>query len=150
MVAINFYHLTRSTPEAALFTLLSKAYAGGHRSVVRFAHEDDVKAFDTALWVKEPNSFLPHGPGAGKHPEAQPVLLISDDTNPNKAEFAFIFPQASDGNLDFYDRVFFLFEGASEGQVKEARDRWKTLSGQGFDLTYWSQDQNGKWAKKTH
>ncbi len=67
---------------------------------------------------------------------------------PNKADFAFIFPETSVENIDFYDRVFFLFEGASEAQVKEARERWKTLKDKGFELVYWTQDETGKWSKK--
>lgn len=148
MPAINFYHLTRSTPEAALFKLLSKAYETGHRAVVRFAHDEDVAAYDTALWTREPDSFLPHGTAASKHVQDEKILLISVDENPNKAEFAFIFPEASAENLDFYERVFFLFEGSSEAQVKEARERWKLLKDKGFELIYWTQDDTGKWAKK--
>ena len=148
MPSVNFYHLTRSTPEAALFKLLSKAYEGGHRSVVRFANTEDVTAYDTALWVRDPESFLPHGTAASKHVQEEPVVLITGDENPNKADFAFIFPETSAENIDYYDRVFFLFEGASEGQVKEARERWKTLKDIGFQLVYWTQDETGKWSKK--
>lgn len=147
MVAINFYHLTRSTPEAALFQLLSKGFEAGHRSVVRLAHDEDVAAFDTALWTRDPDSFLPHGTATSKHITDEPVLLISNDENLNKANFAFIFPDASAENIDFYERVFFLFEGASEAQVKEARGRWKMLKEKGFELIYWTQDEKGKWSR---
>ena len=148
MPAINFYHLTRSTPEAALFQLLSKAYETGHRSVVRFAHAEDVAAYDTVLWTTDPDGFLPHGTPASKHVTDEPVLLTSADENLNKADFAFIFPDAIVENIDFYERVFFLFEGALEGQVKEARERWKNLQAKGFEMIYWSQDETGKWSKK--
>jgi len=149
MPAVNFYHLTRSSPDAALFQLLSKAYAGGHRSVVRLAHDEDVAAYDTALWTKNPGNFLPHGTSASNHINEEPILLISTDDNPNKADFAFIFPETSAENIEFYERVFFLFEGASEAQVKEARGRWKMLKEKGFELIYWTQDEKGKWSKKT-
>lgn len=148
MVAINFYHLTRWAPEAALFKLLSKGYEAGHRSVVRLAHDQDVAAYDTALWTREPDSFLPHGTSASKHVTDEPILLTSGDDNSNKADFAFIFPETSAENIDFYERVFFLFEGASEAQVKEARGRWKMLKDKGFELIYWTQDEKGKWSKK--
>lgn len=148
MPAINFYHLTRSTPEAALFKLLSKAYQAGHRSIVRLAHDEDVAAYDTALWTRDPDGFLPHGTSASKHIKNEPILLTSGVENSNKADFAFIFPETSVENLDFYERVFFLFEGASEAQVKAARGHWKMLKDKGFELIYWTQDKTGKWSKK--
>lgn len=149
MPSINFYHLTHSSLEAALFQLLSKAHAGGHRAVVRFANDEDAEAYDTALWVRNPDEFLPHGTTKSKFVKEEPILLTAGEENLNKADFAFVFPEASTRNIDYFERVFFLFDGTSDTQVKEARSRWKEFKSGGFELAYWTQGEDGKWSEKT-
>ncbi len=148
MPDISFYHLTRSTPEAALFQLLDKAYKAGHRSIVRVGEEDLMGQFDTALWTLKTDSFLPHGTTASKDPKAEPILLTAGVENLNKAEFAFVMAGASVAGLDYFDRVFLIFDGASDGQVKEARKNWKDFTAGGLNPTYWTQEESGRWAKK--
>jgi len=148
MADVRFYHLQRSSIEGALLMLLEKSLEAGKRAVVRFASDEEMSAMDAALWTVKPDSFLPHGTTASKKADDQPVLLTAGHDNPNKAEFAFVLPGATGDALDYYERVFFVFYGNSESQVKEARGRWKDLTGEGLTPEYWTQDDAGGWTKK--
>lgn len=148
MADVRFYHLQRSTIEQALLLLLEKSLEGGKRAVVRTGSGEEVSALDTALWTVNPDSFLPHGTAGSKAAADQPVLLIDGHDNPNKAEFVFVLPGGSPEGLDYYERIFFVFDGNSEAQVKAARQRWKAMTGQGFEPEYWTQDDAGRWQKK--
>lgn len=148
MPEISFYQLTRHSPEMALLRLLERAVATGKHAVVRFNNEEDVDAFDTALWAIDQDSFLPHGTQKSKVWEEQPVFLTDSENNPNNADFIFIMPSAPDGKLDNFERVFFIFEGRNESQVKTVREKWKTFKNKGDQLTYWAQTDSGGWEKK--
>ncbi len=58
---VNFYHLTRSSLEAALPRLLAKTLQAGERAVVMLGSSERVDALNTHLWTYDPNGFLPHG-----------------------------------------------------------------------------------------
>jgi DNA polymerase-3 subunit chi len=46
-----------------------------------------------------------------------------------------------------YERLVFLFDGHDPDAVSEARAAWKALA-EGNEITYWQQDENGRWQKK--
>src|SRR3979490_2076696 len=77
---VNFYHLTRSSLEAALPRLLAKNLAAGRRR----------GALNPHLWPYDPNGFLPHGAAKDGDAERQPVWLTHLDENPNGAGFLFV------------------------------------------------------------
>jgi DNA polymerase-3 subunit chi len=52
-------------------------------------------------------------------------------------------PETGEG----YERLVYLFSGHDPDAVTEARVAWKAL-GPGNALTYWQQDENGRWQKK--
>jgi len=148
MSEVSFYHLRRHSMERALLRLLEKAQEAGERSVVRLCDEAEAGLMDTALWTVDPDSFLPHGTAKSEHAEDQPVYLTDSRENPAGAAFLFILPGADSGDLEGYKRVFFVFDGNSESDVKKARDNWKGLKGHGHELTYWTQNGKGGWEKK--
>jgi DNA polymerase-3 subunit chi len=41
-----------------------------------------------------------------------------------------------------------MLDGRVDTQIIDARKRWKVYKDDGHDLTYWQQDENGKWDKK--
>jgi DNA polymerase-3 subunit chi len=47
-----------------------------------------------------------------------------------------------------YDRVVLLFDGEDEEAVAAARVRWGEAKAQGFAVTYWQPDEQGRWVKK--
>ena len=148
MQEVSFYQLKRHSVEKALLRLLEKAVAGGKRAVVRAASAEEAEALDTALWAVDQDSFLPHGTKSTKSWETQPVFLTDTEDNPNKADFVFVLPGAPAGELEAFERIFFIFEGDAEAQVEAARERWKAFKGKGGKLSYWTQTDSGKWEQK--
>ena len=83
MTEVGFYHLTRSTLDEALPRLLEKAYAAGHRVLVRVGDPERLELLNRALWTYGKESFLPHGARSDGFAEDQPIYLTTQVENPN-------------------------------------------------------------------
>jgi DNA polymerase-3 subunit chi len=145
---ILFYHLTRQPLERALPLLLEKCLERGWRAVVQAASEERVAALDEMLWTSGDGSFLPHGTVADGHLERQPVFLTAGDGNPNAAEVRVLVDGAEGPDLAPYVRALVLFDGHDEEAVAAARARWRRHKDEGHDLSYWAQDEAGRWRKE--
>lgn len=148
MTEIRFYHLTRTPLERALPALLERALAAGMRSVVIAGSQERVEALNQLLWTYEERSFLPHGSRRDGHPERQPVWLTTEDENPNGADCLVLTDGAVSSRVGAYRRCLDLFDGQDPGAVEAARARWKTWKEAGHDLSYWQQDESGRWVQK--
>jgi len=148
VTAIAFYHLQRSTLEAALPKLLEKVLKNGMRALVVAGSDERVEALNATLWTFDSQSFLPHGSTKDGAPEGQPILLTADlDSNPNSAEVLVQVDGASLNNFSSLYRVLDVFDGNDGAALAAARERWKSLKFQGHDLTYWQQSEFGGWQK---
>jgi len=145
---IAFYHLERSTLEAALAKLLEKALAGDLRAVVKAGSDERVEALNAALWTYEQGSFLAHGSARDGNGPDQPVWLTSGDDNPNAATVLFLTDGAQSGEIAGYDRCLELFDGRDEMALETARSHWQAYKDAGHDLTYWRQGERGGWQKQ--
>ena len=149
MTEMLFYHLQRQPLERVLPSLLERCLERGWRVVVQAASDERVDALDAHLWTYRDDTFLPHGTARESEPAAQPILLTSADHNPNGATVRFLVdgaPVPSDAAS--YARIVMLFDGEDEDAVAAARVRWGEAKQQGFDVTYWQNDEQGGWVKK--
>lgn len=147
MSDIAFYHLTARPLEWALPKLLERALEAGARSVVLASSAERVEALDALLWTYDPGSWLPHGSRAGGDAAEQPIWLAAEDENPNGAGFLFLTDGAASERVAEYARVFELFDGRDEAAVGAARERWRRYKEDGHALSYWKQDDRGRWSK---
>lgn len=145
---VLFYHLERAPLERVLPELLEKSLERGWRAVVQAGSGERLEALDTALWTHGEASFLPHGTAADGRPERQPVWLTTGEDNPNGASIRFLVDGAEAGELGGYARAVFLFDGRSEEAVAQARAQWTAAREAGHAVTYWQQNERGKWEKK--
>ncbi|WP_417496602.1 DNA polymerase III subunit chi [Maricaulis sp.] len=145
---IWFYHLERSGPEEVLPELLEKTLAKGWRALVRSGDGDRLASLDQSLWTGREASFLPHGRADQAEAERQPVLLASDEANPNQAQCLFLLDGAVPENADAFERVIVMFDGQDESAVNAARRLWKQLSTPQRTVSYWRQSPEGRWEKK--
>ena len=145
---ILFYHLERQSLEQALPLLVEKSLQRGWRAAIRCGSTERLDALDTALWTYREDSFLPHGRDSEAGAPEEPVLLTTGTANANKADVLFIVDRAATGELSGYVRVVCMFDGRDEEALTEARGFWKQAKEAGHDLTYWQQDDSGKWQKK--
>ncbi len=148
MPEVRFYHLTKSSAQDALPKLLEKTLERDKRALVKLPDEDAVHTWNEHLWDYEPGCFLPHGSIKEPDPDTQPIFLTHADENPGRAEYLFLIGGADCQDLEAFDMCAILFDGSDEAAVGWARGRWKQLRETALDLTYWQQDERGKWGKK--
>ena len=148
MPEVLFYQLERSPLEKALPDLLTRSLERGWRVVVKFGSDECLGALNAHLWTYDDASFLPHGAAADGHAEDQPVFLTTGDDNPNNASVRFLVDGAAAADLSGYTRTVFLFDTADAEAAGRAREAWKAASAAGHEVTYWRQDEVGRWKKQ--
>ncbi len=148
MTDIAFYHLLSTPLEQALPKLLEKIVALDKRGVVLCGSAERVQALNTMLWSYDPDSFLPHGSSADGQPEHQPLWLTTEDTIPNGATFMVLLEQQQTQHLNALERLLVVFNGHDHEDVTAARAYWQQLKQQGHSLTYYKQNDAGRWQKE--
>ncbi len=149
MTEVLFYHLTRARADQALPGLLERSLERGWKATVQTESEEQLKDLDQKLWTYRDDSFLPHASqqgAAGSHDD-QPIWLTIGTDNPNNANIRFVLGAAVPTGIESYERVIYMFDGHDENAVAAARERWKIEKKAGHELTYWQQDEEGRWKK---
>jgi DNA polymerase-3 subunit chi len=147
LTEVGFYHLTRSTLEDALPRLLEKAYAAGHRVLVRGTDPERLELLNRALWTYGKEAFLPHGTRADGFAEDQPIYLTTQVENPNGGKILVLVQDAPAPDLASFDRCLNLFDGGDSDAVARARERWRAAAAAGHACVYWQQAERGGWVK---
>jgi len=149
MTEMLFYHLQRQPLERVLPPLIEKSVERGWRVIVQAASDERVDALDAHLWTYRDDSFLAHGTYRDNEAALQPILLTVHDHNPNGASIRFLIDGAAvPDDAASYQRVVLVFDGEDDEAVAAARLRWAEAKQQGFEVTYWQCDENGRWEKK--
>jgi DNA polymerase-3 subunit chi len=47
-----------------------------------------------------------------------------------------------------YERVVHIFDGHDADAVARAREAWSVAKERGLSVSYWQQDENGRWQQK--
>lgn len=147
MAEVSFYHLERLPLERVLPELLARSLERGWRAVVQAGSAERLAALDAHLWTYDEASFLPHGTAADGRAAEQPIWLTTGDDNPNGAQVRFLVDGARSEDFEGYERVVFLFDDADQDAVRDARETWKAARAAGHAVTYWRQDERGRWTK---
>jgi DNA polymerase-3 subunit chi len=147
MPDVLFYHLENQPLERVLPILLEKTLERGWRAVIEVGSSQRAEALDTALWTFRDDSFLAHGLAGGEYDADQPILLTTGPDNANNAAVRFFTDRAVPQSAAGYERIVYLFSGHDPDAVTEARAAWRALR-DGNDVTYWQQDETGRWAKR--
>ncbi|MEJ8573361.1 DNA polymerase III subunit chi [Microbaculum marinum] len=148
MTEVLFYHLERRPLEAVLPTLLEKCLERDWKVVVQGGSEERLQSVDAHLWTYRDDSFLPHGSTGDGDAELQPIYLTTGPDNPNGAAVRFLIDGAEPPDLIDYQRAIFIFDGRDETAVGQARNHWKTARAAGHTVTYWQQNEAGRWEQK--
>jgi DNA polymerase-3 subunit chi len=148
MTEVLFYHLGRQPLDKVLPGLLEKTLERGWRAVVQAGSPERVEALDALLWTYADDSFLPHGAARDGMADRQPVFLTHKDDNPNGATVRFLVDGAEAAALAGYARVVYIFDGRDEEALAQGRAQWKKIKAEGLSVTYWQQNDQGRWEKK--
>ena len=145
---VMFYHLERQPLDRVLPLLIEKTLERGWRAVIQAGSEERLEALDASLWTYSEDSFLPHGTAKSGHPSEQPVYLTTGDDTPNGAGVRFLIDGAEPATFVGMTRLVCIFDGRDEQAVAAARRQWKAARAAGCSLTYWQQNDDGRWEKK--
>lgn len=149
MSEVWFYQLTRRSLEEVLPALLEKTLERGLRAVVMASSPERIEALNGLLWSYDSRRFLPHGSAKDGHAARQPVWLTDrDEAAPNEAKYLFLTDGAESEHLEDYERAILLFDGRDEAALARARELWKSYRGAGYEISYWEQDEAGRWKNK--
>ena len=149
MAEVLFYHLTTHRLERALPALVERTVERSWRAVVRTVSEERAIELSDLLWTFRPDAFVPNAhAGDDLEPEPQPVWITVEDDAPNEADVRFVVDSASPPDEVDVERLVLMFDGDDEDAVSAARRHWKTFRDAGHTLTYWQQDEGGRWSKK--
>lgn len=149
MTEILFYHLKGQTIEQVLPPLISRSLERGWRVAVQASSEERIEALDAHLWTWRDDAFLPHGTWREAEAAEQPVLLTLTEDNPNGAVIRFLLDGAGmPADRSTYQRLVLLFDGDDPEALESARARWAEAKKEGFEVTYWRTDENGRWQRQ--
>ena len=144
MTELGFYQLSTRSLEAVLPKLLEKAYAAGHRVLVRCRDDAQLALLDERLWTYEDASFLPHGTAGEEHP----ILLMTDIAAHDGYTLLALPGGALPNDVTAFDRVLYLFDGNDEAELLQARSDWKAAKlNQEVAPVYWRAGETGGWEK---
>jgi DNA polymerase-3 subunit chi len=144
MAEIFFYHLGEEPLERILPGLIKRGLERRLRMAIETTTPERLPKLSELLWAFEDVAFLPHGFGDDA-PEHQPLWLCADSQNPNGATYRFFVDGAMPQSLEGLDRALILFDSNSEEALTSARAEWKKRKAEGHAISYWKQDDNGKW-----
>ena len=149
MTEILFYQLNGQKLEQILTPLITRSLERGWRVVVQASSEERVEALDAHLWTWRDDAFLPHGTWREAEAAEQPVLLTINAENPNGAAVRFLVDGAAvPADASAYQRLVLLFDGDDPEALETARERWTSAKKDGFEVTYWRTDENGRWQRQ--
>lgn len=148
MTEIRFYHLQKQTLDQALPLILEKVFDAKKKAVVRLTDNKEVARMNDILWTHKPHSFLPHGSIKNGYSELQPIWLTDKSENPNQADTLILTQGCIEEDLSPYNLCCEILDGLNGTAIQHARQRWKKYKDQGFEVTYWYQNENGRWDKK--
>lgn len=148
MTDISFYHLQRQPLDRALPKLLERVIAASMKALVLVDNVEHVASLNSSLWTYDQDAFLPHGSAKDGDAELQPIYLTTDQENPNRAQVLVLVDGGAHKDLTQFDRCLDMFDGNDDEAVAQARLRWATYKDAGHNVTYWQENDAGKWEKK--
>jgi len=149
MTEVLFYHLQNMSLENVLPPLLEKSLERGWRVVVQSTSEERTEALDAHLWTYREDSFLPHATWRAGDAQDQPILLVVEEDNPNRANVRFLVDNAAlPADCGSYDRLVLVFNGEDQDALAGARSAWTACKSRGFEVTYWQAEDRGRWQRR--
>jgi DNA polymerase III subunit chi len=148
MTEVRFYHLEHQSLDGVLPGMLVKGLDREWRAVVQMGSEERVEALANLLWTSADDNFLPHGTKADGHPALQPIWLTAADENPNGANVRFYVDGAQAGDITGLTLAVIIFDGNDAEAVTKAREDWKRFKAMGCEVSYWQQDDQGRWQNR--
>ena len=140
--------MEQATLDQALPMIVMKAWQSGENVMVRVPDKREASRLNDLLWSFRADAFIPHGMDGDKNAGQQPVFVTVNDENVNEAKILILTHGCTYPSVGDFKMTCEMLDGRVQNQITDARSRWKTYKNDGHDLTYWQQDENGKWGKR--
>ncbi len=134
----RFYQLTRTRIEEAVTQLSEKVIAQGRSLTIHVSSDERAKSMDDALWTY--SEFLPHS--VGEMDGVSQIWITKERQSDAKTQFwldDFV------GEPSQESLICYIFQSVDQDIVAKRRNDWKLQNDKGTFLTYWAQDEHGKW-----
>lgn len=128
--------------------MLAKGLERQWRAVVQTGSDERAEALASLLWTVAEDGFIPHGTKADGFAALQPVWLTATGENPNGAKVRFYVDGAVVGSLEGLDLAIIIFDGNDSEALSRAREDWKHFKTLGLQISYWQQDEQGRWQNR--
>jgi DNA polymerase-3 subunit chi len=148
MTPVFFYQLQTQPLEVVLPKLLATSLERGWRVVVQAGSDERAEALADQLWSQDKEGFLPHGTKADGFPDRQPVWITATDEKPNNANVRFYVDGAAVGDVAGLTRAVIMFDGNDTDALDAARAEWKRFRANGHEVSFWQQDDQGRWQNR--
>lgn len=142
-----FYHLEHATVESVLPMLLEKSLERDWRCLVKTT-PDTLSYYNDFLWSFRDDSFLPHSRDDEPLADLNPVILSANADVAKGVDVVILLGGQDIENFNGVTRCMFMINGKNAEDVQNARARWARLKKFGADLSYYQQDDRGRWQKK--
>ena len=76
------------------------------------------------------------------------LTLTALDENPNNATVRFYVDGAAVGEVEGLTRAVIIFDGNDAEALDQARAGWKRFRAAGHEVSYWQQDEQGRWINR--
>tara|TARA_B110000014_G_C19793801_1_gene412452 strand:- start:28 stop:489 length:462 start_codon:yes stop_codon:yes gene_type:complete len=148
---VRFYHLTNSSIEDVLPSMLERAVSRDKKRVMVLAGSvERVEYLSNYLWIYSDKGFLPHGSKEDGRPEMQPIWITDSGENINEANLLFLVDGGFIDSVKDFDLVCNIFDSRDSNALSLARKYWDHYQKHQHELTYWQQTIDGKWQKESN
>jgi DNA polymerase III subunit chi len=148
MAEVWFYHLEQRPLSSVLPGLLERGLERGLCMTVRTAEPSRLEELSALLWTHEDVAFLPHGQFGEAKSDIQPIWITVEGDNPNNSTLRFYVDGAMPTEVAGLTRAIIMLDAADEEATIAARSVWKTMKADGHAISYWQQNENGRWENK--
>ncbi len=144
---VNFYGVWQDDIQKVIAVLLEKSYQNSKNSSLLVATKEEADFLNAKLWSV--SSWLPHCLEGDNREEDHPVVIhINNESESidvkNNANFLFVFGSAKHYDLDKFEKIYIIFDLKNEFSVKNNRSRWKELQESGHIISFYKQNEKGK------
>lgn len=131
----------------------------GFQSLILMPDENQINHMSQALWSYKKEGFLPHLDVSDKSAAQTPILTSSyekfmdlDDIKEVLKDKSMLLVTSQHDiepeRLQSFDLCCEMLNGHNQQDVEAGRKRWARYKDAGFSVSYWAQDDQGRWSQK--
>lgn len=144
---INFYGVRQDDIQKVVAVLLEKSYLLGKKSSLLVSSKEEADFLNSKLWSVA--MWLPHCLEGEQREEDYPIVIHINNEEKvinvkNEASFLFVFESAKHYDLEKFEKIYVIFDLKNDFSVKNNRARWKELQDSGNSISFYKQNEKGR------